>query len=205
VDAFDAKEGKEISFDAAACAFGYRDSLFKHEPRFVITNVTLRLEKYGQPRIGYADLKAAQLNGADLSMPGAIGQTVRAIRAQKFPDLSAYGTAGSFFKNPIITAERFAALAAKYGAVPSFPQGDGVKVPLAYILDHILSLRGYRKGPTFLFGNQPLVLVAEPDAHASDVDTLARELEDRVHAATGITIEREVRNLNAHEFQTRSA
>lgn len=203
VEAFDVETGQSVLLDPNACAFGYRDSRFKHESRLIITRVSFRLSANGVPRIGYADLKAAAADGKDLSTPSAIGETVRAIRARKFPDLSLFGTAGSFFKNPVISQERFAELAAKYGAVPSFPQENGIKVPLAYILDHVLSLRGYRSGPTFLFGNQPLVLVADPGASARDVDALARELETRVHEATGISIEREVRDLDAHEYRMR--
>ncbi|MGE5541235.1 MAG: UDP-N-acetylmuramate dehydrogenase [Bacillota bacterium] len=202
VIAVNATTGEQHTFDRDVCRFGYRDSRFKHEPELIITSVTFRLAKNSEPRIGYSDLKTAATEGEDLSTPAAIGPTVRTIRARKFPDLSQYGTAGSFFKNPIISQERFVELAKTYGAIPSFPQENGVKVPLAYILDHVLSLRGYRKGPTFLFGNQPLVLVADPTATANDVDALARELESRVREATGIEIEREVRNLDAHECRS---
>lgn len=179
--------------------FAYRDSRYKQEPHLIITEVTLRLTTTGTPRIGYADLTAAQERGEDMSTPAALGETVRKVRALKFPDLAEYGTAGSFFKNPILSPEQFAELTKRYGAVPSFPNPKGTKVPLAFILDRVLSLRGYRKGPTFLFGNQPLVLVADTGATAHDVDALAKEIETRVLEATDISIEREVRTLNAHE------
>ena len=72
--------------------------------------------------------------------------------------------------------------------------GD-VKIPLAYILDKVLGLRGYGNGHARLFENQPLVLVADRDAHASDVDALANDVAQKVFDATGITIEREVRSI----------
>ncbi len=195
----DAAVGLTESFDAERCRFGYRDSRFKHEPNLIITSVTLSLSKKGEPQIGYADLTRAREEGMDLTTPVSIGESVRAIRSLKFPNLQEFGTAGSFFKNPILTQEQFVRLAERHGAVPSFPQENGIKVPLAFILDRVLQLRGFRKGPAFLFGNQPLVLVADTGATAQDVDALASEIESRVFDATGITIEREVRALTAHE------
>ena len=95
--------------------------------------------------------------------------------------------------------EQFSELSKRYGAIPSFPAKAGVKIPLAFILDRVLALRGYRVGRVFLFGNQPLVLVADKGAFARDIEALATALEKRVFEETGISIEREVRNLSAHE------
>lgn len=200
VEAFDAVTHEMRTFRNEECRFGYRDSRFKHEPNLIITRVTFALLEAGTPRIGYADLTAVAQRGEDLSSPTAIGEAVREIRSHKFPDLAEFGTAGSFFKNPILSETAFRELAERYGAVPSFPQVNGIKVPLAFILDRVLNLKGYRKGAAFLFGNQPLVLVADEGARASDIDALAREIETRVHDTTGITIEREVRDLSFHEY-----
>lgn len=200
VDAYDTRTATPATFDRTACGFGYRDSRFKHEPWLVITSVVFRLTRSGSPRIGYADLRTAHEQGDDLTTPKAIGESVRQIRARKFPDRSLFGTAGSFFKNPVVSDETFGTLAKRYGALPSFPMGSQVKIPLAYILDKILGLRGYRHERAFLFGNQPLVLVAEQDATAHDVEVLACDIERKVCEATGIVIEREVRMIAAHEW-----
>jgi UDP-N-acetylmuramate dehydrogenase len=206
VTAYDVGTGTWHTFENAECGFSYRDSRFKHEPNLIITAVTFALSVTSGPHVEYADLIRVRDAGVDLSTPAAIGEAVRAVRAGKFPDLSEFGTAGSFFKNPIVTQEMYDALsekfreeAAPYGGIPQYPVPGQVKIPLAFILDKILGMRGYRQGPTFLFGNQPLVLVADPSARALDVDLLAREIETRVHAATGIIIEREVRMLDAHQ------
>ncbi len=201
VDAIDVRTDTSVTFARDACGFSYRDSRFKHEPWLIITHITVCLAYAGVPQIGYSDLHTAHEHGEDLGSPRAIGQTVRNIRAQKFPDLAVYGTAGSFFKNPIISQNRFKELTKHYGALPSFPMEQGVKIPLAYILDKILGLRGYKHEHTFLFGNQPLVLVAEAGASAHEVDTLAQEIEKKVVEATGISIEREVRNIHTHEWK----
>ncbi|MGB4076625.1 MAG: UDP-N-acetylmuramate dehydrogenase [Minisyncoccia bacterium] len=195
VEVLDTTRGTLESFSLKDCELGYRDSRFKHDRTLVILRVTVRLRKEGHARTDYSDLKAAVAAGADVSTPAHVGDAVRSIRARKFPDLAEYGTAGSFFKNPIVTDEVFGQLKDRYGSVPSFPHVSGIKIPLAFILDHILNLRGFRMHRAFLFGAQPLVLVLEPGGTSEDIEALAREVEQRVHDATGIRIEREVRSM----------
>lgn len=200
VEVLDMETGSTLTLPASKLALGYRDSIFKHEPRYVILSATFRLHTWGTPHIGYPDLMRAQEAGITLQHPNDIAAAVREIRRQKFPDLAAFGTAGSFFKNPVVTQEAFLELTRTHGALPSFPQGERVKIPLAFILDKLLSLKGYRAGKAFLFGNQPLVLVADRGADARDVEVLASEIEKKVFDATGIRIEREVRDVHAHEL-----
>lgn len=195
VEAYDASAKAFVTLKADECKLAYRDSRFKHEPNLVITKMTLALAKEGLPRIEYGDLLRAREEGVDLTTPSTIGEAVRAIRSGKFPSLDEYGTAGSFFKNPVLSQESYDALTERYGAVPRFPNPAGIKVPLAFILDKALSLRGYRQGRAWLFGAQPLVLVLDKNSDAKEVEELARYVEARVHEATGITIEREVRSM----------
>lgn len=195
VEVYDALTNQVTQIAAGSCQFGYRDSRFKHESNLIILSVTFSLSRGSAPRVGYADLAAAVARGEDLSTPAAIGNVVRRIRGGKFPDLATCGTAGSFFKNPIISHEQHAALAQVLGAVPSFPVAGGVKVPLAFILDRMLGLRGHRTGHVSLFGNQPLVIVVDRGATAHEVDMFAHDIAERVKNATNISIEREVRNF----------
>ena len=198
---YDASSKTVYSLSPAECEFGYRQSRFKKEPTLIITNVTFKLSREGTPHIGYPDLQTAKAEGVTLETPSDIADAVRAIRGRKFPDLNTFGTAGSFFKNPILTQEQFAGLSREYGAIPSFPHPDGVKVPLAFILDKVLMLKGYKKGHTFLFGNQPLVVVAEPGATSKEIESLAQEIEKKVFDTTHIVIEREVTNIFSHEIK----
>lgn len=179
----------------ADCEFSYRDSIFKRSPHLIVTEVTLKLSKEPSPNITYGDLLKAKEEGKDLSTPEAIGKVVREIRSHKFPDLREYGTAGSFFKNPILSQKKYEELIAKYGSIPQFPNPNGIKIPLAFVLDKVLSLRGYNKGNAFLFGAQPLVLVLSRNGRAEEVEQLAKEIEEKVFSATEIRIEREVRTL----------
>jgi UDP-N-acetylmuramate dehydrogenase len=197
VEAFDTQARALVRLSAGECGLSYRESRFKQEPRFIITRIALRLVRAPRPNVSYADLQNAKASGVPLYTPQQIGDAVRAIRSRKFPDLAACGTVGSFFKNPAITAAAYAALQETYPELPGFalPGGTSVKVPLAWILDRVLTLRGYRLGPVRLFETQPLVLVADFGATKRDVDALAADIAKRVRDATGIVIEREVRTL----------
>lgn len=196
VHAYDTRTDTLVTFTPSACAFGYRESRFKHDRSLVITAVEFRLEATGAPMLSYADLARARDEGVSLATPLDVGEAVRAIRAQKFPDLSVYGTAGSFFKNPVITTDAYAALLERHPELPGFANGTEVKVSLAWILDHVLGLRGYALGAAELYERQPLVLVARAGAHARDVVALAEAVAMRVKDVTGISIEREVRMLS---------
>jgi UDP-N-acetylmuramate dehydrogenase len=194
VEALD-ESGAVRRFRNDECAFGYRESRFKRDASLVITKVALRLSRAAKPRLSYKDLAAKAAEGMPLSTPAEVGSAVRSIRSGKFPDLREWGTAGSFFKNPVVTPEAYAELRERYPEIPGFPQADGVKVPLAWILDRVLDLRGHALGKARLFQMQPLVIVAERGASAHEVEALAYDVAARVRDATGIDIEREVRSL----------
>ncbi len=184
-----------ISKDEAQ--FAYRDSIFKHKRDLIITHATFLLSSTPAARLTYADLAKAKEAGAQLTTPTEIGEAVRVIRSKKFPDLTVEGTAGSFFKNPIISEAKASELKAIYPELPTYPAGEHlVKISLAWVLDHVLSLRGYRVGSVRLFENQPLVLVASNGARAEDIEQVAREIVLRVEEKIGITIEREVETIS---------
>ena len=192
-DVIDRATGTKRRVMPAEAAFAYRSSFFKSNRDMIIVRVALRLAKRSVPNTAYADLAREEALGVPLVTALDVVRAVRTIRARKFPDIAHEGTAGSFFKNPVVSSEHAAELGARFPGLPVFPQGDGrVKLPLAWILDHALGLRGYAKGPVRLYEKQPLVLVARRGATAGDVDALADEVRERVLAVTGIAIEREV-------------
>ncbi len=192
-DVIDTTTGKRRRITHSEAAFAYRTSFFKERRECVIVRVALRLARRATPNISYPDLARARASGESLATPIEIARAVRAIRAKKFPQNVEEGTAGSFFKNPIIPRELADSLAQRFGGLPLFPQADGrVKISLAWLLDKALSLKGYAKGRARLYEEQPLVIVANVGATAAEVDALAHEVAERVLKATGITIEREV-------------
>lgn len=190
-----AETGAVERLEKDACAFAYRDSIFKHNKNLIVLSVAFLLRKDGTPQLSYKDLAKAKESGEDLSTPSKVAHVVRAIRAKKFPDTQTHGTAGSFFKNPIITTALYDTLTAKYGEIPSFPSVAGIKIPLAFVLDSLLQLRGYRKGTVWLYSAQPLVLVADAGSTQKDIDALADEVVEKVKTTTNIFIEREVQTL----------
>lgn len=179
----------------SACSFGYRSSRFKQRPSEIILSVTFLLSNHPSPKLEYADMSRALEQGEDVSTPAAIGTVVRAIRARKFPDLTECGSAGSFFKNPIITNDSFLKLQELHPELPGYHNEHGVKVPLGFILDRVLGLRGYRQGNVRLYEHQALVLVADGTATSTEVNVFAESIASLVEKKTGLKIEREVQNF----------
>jgi UDP-N-acetylmuramate dehydrogenase len=198
VEVFDTTTRASVRMPAIMCAFGYRDSIFKKPEgkKFIVTRVAFRLSKQFTQNIAYKDLTTF-FAGKVPSSAHEVRNAVLAIRAKKFPDMATTGTAGSFFKNPLISKDLFATLRETYPDVLGFPAGDAhIKVSLAWILDHVLHLNGVRVGNVSFFHAQPLVLCAHDGARAEEIDSCARDVARRVFAATGITIEREVQMLS---------
>jgi UDP-N-acetylmuramate dehydrogenase len=196
-EVFDHARGVTRRVEAAEAALSYRTSLFKGRHDFIILRIALSLSDRGEPDTSYADLAALREEGAALTTPGHVASAVRSVRAKKFPRDE--GSAGSFFKNPVVSGEVLASLTERFPGLPAYPVAPAEagapshkKIPLAWLLDKALGLAGYARGPVRLFERQPLVIVAMRGARASDVEALAREVEDRVAEAFGIMIEREV-------------
>ncbi len=204
VRTIDIETGAEKVFSNAECGFSYRDSFFKkpEAKKYIIVSVTFSLRLGGQgdgmANLSYKDIKAYfATTGVVAPSQAQVRGAVISIRTGKFPNLSTTGTAGSFWKNPIISKEQFARISAAYPLIPSFPvDGEGtsahVKVPLAWVLDNVCGLKGFKMGLAGLFEKQPLVLVAEKGASSKDVNRLADFVARTVKDKTGIEIEREV-------------
>jgi UDP-N-acetylmuramate dehydrogenase len=184
------------------CAFDYRDSVFKHDARLVVTRAALRLRTISAPNLTYRDLKT-HFDGQAPHL-SEIRDAVIAIRSAKFPDLSREGSAGSYFKNLILPAEKAEELKKQYPDMPLFPMPEttGVKVPIAWLLDHVLHLNGFHMGTARVFEGQPIVLVADRGAYARDVQALAAYVRERVRETLGIEMEEEVKIISNLKSQT---
>ncbi|HTK33046.1 MAG TPA: UDP-N-acetylmuramate dehydrogenase [Candidatus Paceibacterota bacterium] len=128
--------------------------------------------------------------------PLHVREAVIDIRWHKLPDWNTWGTAGSFFKNPIITQEKFDQLKAKYPGMPGFRDVGGVKIPLGWILDNVCHLKGVMIGGVGTYEKQALVIVTKPGVKAKEVVDFTHDLMKQVKGATGITIEAEVEWVN---------
>ena len=193
VRALDMRTGEEKIFAVSDCMFGYRASFFKtpEGKHYIVTGVTYKVTKIPTPRIHYNDL--VRTFGDSVPTLHEVREAIIAIRSKKFPDWHTFGTAGSFFKNPFISAEAFVALKIKYPEMPGYVNDDGsIKVPLGWILDKVLHIRGVREGNVGSYEGQSLVLVNYSNATAVEVDDFAKSIEEKVYDATGIRIAREV-------------
>ncbi len=183
------------------CRFGYRDSIFKRPEgkNFVVVNVFFKLWRKEQSNLEYKDLKEYFKDSKPNLLE--IRQAVLKIRAEKFPPLHLYGTAGSFFKNPIVGLSELSLLKDKFPEIPSFPQGKNLfKIPLAWILDKVCGFRGLKMENVGLYDKQPLVLVNFGEATFHEIFVFAEKVREEVKRLTGVNIEREVEYIGKDDL-----
>ena len=145
--AMDLHTGRSFELNAAQCAFGYRDSVFKHvaaEPggfglagRAAITHVRLRLPKPWKPVMGYLDLeRKCQESGIHAPDARQIFEWICEIRRAKLPDPAVLGNAGSFFKNPTVTPEQCVDIIAREPGIVHYQLADGrIKLAAGWLID----------------------------------------------------------------------
>lgn len=185
-------------FSNADCGYSYRRSIFNSTERgnYIVTGVKYRLHKNGQPRIAYADLKRHFQNCTAPSLR-EVSDAVRAIRRGKgmyiVPGDPDCRSAGSFFKNPIVSPEHYARIAAQEGVeVPHYPAADGaVKVPAAWILERAGFHKGYAMGEAGISTRHTLALVNRGSATAADIFALRDRIISEVQSRFGIRLEPE--------------
>lgn len=185
-------DGRAAVLGPEDCAFGYRDSVFKHAlaGRVVITRLVLRVSRRAAPRLAYGDL-ATRVGEAP--SPLAVAEAVCAVRREKLPDPAVLGNAGSFFKNPVIPAAQAEALLREHPQMPHFPLADGrVKLAAGWLIDRC-GLKGWRDGPFAVHDRQALVLVHHGGGSAQGLLEFAGRVANEVQGHFGITLEREPR------------
>ena len=186
------------------CGFGYRKSHFNTDwkNQFVILSVTFQLSKIAKPNLTYVDVK--KYFGEKINPTIAeIREAIIEIRKKKFPNLSEFGTAGSFFKNLILSQRHYDTLvyyskqnfseetvAMLEEIKTKFPIKQGIKIPSAFLID-ICGLKGKSAGGARLWEKQALVIVTSSGAKSSDVLELYNQVKAEVLAKTGMTLEPE--------------
>ncbi|WP_312417176.1 UDP-N-acetylmuramate dehydrogenase [Pseudescherichia sp.] len=192
VDCVELATGHTLRLTAQECRFGYRDSIFKHEYQHshAIVAVGLRLPKAWQPVLTYGDL--ARLDPATATAQ-AIFDTVCNMRMSKLPDPKVNGNAGSFFKNPVVSAEVSQQLLTHYPEAPHYPQANGtVKLAAGWLIDRC-QLKGTTVGGAAVHRHQALVLINEHQATSKDVVALAHHVRQQVGEKFNVWLEPEVR------------
>lgn len=199
VNCFDREEREMVTFENADCRYGYRSSFFKEEGkgRYIITSVLFRLSREYSPKLDYGNIRAA-LGDRQPGTPDDVRRAVIGIRNAKLPDPAVTGSAGSFFKNPVISREHFNRIVTEAGPdvkVPHFDLEEGVKVPAAWMIERC-GLKGAQLGGAAVYDKQPLVIV-NLSGNASPEDVVA--LENKVIAAVkerfGVELHPEVEHI----------
>jgi len=232
----DTTDWSKTIFKTPELAYGYRDSMFKHcKGRYIVTSVLFKLTRKYSPKLDYGGVRAALeaqypgitaaaaasvvANGAPVLTPQMVRDAIIGIRRTKLPDPAEKGSAGSFFKNPVIPREHFerieaiaadraAAASSKAGsgsgetagtpapAVPHFDLPDGtVKVPAAWLIDS-LGFRGAVRGGAKVYDKQPLVIVNESGtASPEEIMALEQEIITKVWETYDIELHPEVEHV----------
>ena len=206
VRALDLKEGRVVVLPKPACGFRYRASIFNttERGRYIILRVNYRLKRGGAPGLKYADLQAhfAERSAGKKTPPSLaeVRDAVRAIRRSKGM-LLVLGdddcrSAGSFFKNPVLSEAEFSQLAARAAAkdlkIPSYPALDAQhKVSAAWLVEHSGFSKGYAMGNAGISHKHALALINRGEAKASDIVGLKDEIQRGVQGAWGVLLEPE--------------
>ena len=197
VEAYDREHGGFVRLAAAACAFAYRDSLFKQQPdRHIVSAVEFRLPHAFAPRLGYSGLAEELLAMGIEGDPRAsqVAEAVIRIRRRKLPDPALLGNAGSFFKNPIVPAAQAEALLAEHPSLPLFRgnAADSRKLSAAWLIDQC-GWKGHRDDDAGVSETHALVLVNHGSASGLQLLNLARRIAASVQQRFGVAIEPEPR------------
>jgi UDP-N-acetylmuramate dehydrogenase len=196
LEAWDLQDGKVRMFTLNDCHFGYRESVFKglYKGRFIILSVTFRLNREPVFHTGYGAIREelARMNIRELSIR-AISDVVTRIRTAKLPDPAVIGNAGSFFKNPTIPNEQFAALKARFPDIVGYPDPAGrmTKLAAGWLIEQC-GWKGYRRGDAGCHATQALVLVNYGHATGREIYDLSEDILRSVQQQFGVTLEREV-------------
>ena len=203
---YDTQEEEFVNFDVSECGYGYRDSIFKKpeiKGRYIVTHVVFALSRTPQPKLDYGHLKdAVDAVGCDLT-PALIRKVIIKIRKEKLPEPSVMGSAGSFFKNPVVAREHFARIEAEAKAelgaeynVPHYDLPDGtVKIPAAWMIERC-GWKGRRSGNAAVYDKQPLVIVNYTgEAYPEEIISLENRIIDSVKKKFDIVLHPEVEHI----------
>lgn len=188
------QDGSVHRFDHQACHFGYRDSVFKniYKGQFIIHEVILRLNKKPTFHVEYGAVRntLSEMGVTELSIK-AISDAVIKIRREKLPDPKQIGNAGSFFKNPIVSASVFKTIQDKHPEIPFFVSDDHYKIPAAWLIEQC-HWKGRRVGNIGVHQQHSLVLVNYGGGDGRAIKQLAKDIQDSVMEKFSIEILPEV-------------
>lgn len=191
--AMDRLNGELKEFSLQDCAFGYRDSVFKHQTgRWLILRVRFALTFAARLHLDYGPVRQRlEEQGIKDPTPVHVSKAICAIRSEKLPDPAVLGNAGSFFKNPLVPADVAARIKQAHPGLVTYPQPDGqVKLAAGWLIEQA-GWKGFREGDAGVHALQSLVLVNYGSASGHDLLNLAQRIQADVLERFGVTLEME--------------
>jgi UDP-N-acetylmuramate dehydrogenase len=194
--AFDIEKEKFVVFDNRDCKFGYRESVFKeksHWQKYIITDITLKLNKGGKPSVNYESLSGRVKENPTLEN---VRMAILEVRREKLEDSGKIGNAGSFFKNPIVSLTQKSKLEKEFPGIKIFPFGNEFKVSAAWLIENAgWKAKAYKSAG--VSSKHALILInATGEAKAEDILELSEKIIEDVNNKYGIKLEREVQLIN---------
>ena len=191
--ALDRRSGELREFDLAQCDFAYRDSLFKREAgRWLILRVRFALSRSAALHLDYGPVRQ-RLSEQGVAEPTAmdVSRAICEIRSEKLPDPAQLGNAGSFFKNPLVSAEQAERLRAEHADLVAYPQADGrVKLAAGWLIERA-GWKGFREGDAGVHRLQALVLVNYGQATGGQLLALAQRIQADIARRFAVELEME--------------
>jgi UDP-N-acetylmuramate dehydrogenase len=195
LEAFSMETGERRVFSKKECEFGYRESVFKRALRdkYLISSVTYKLSRNPVLNTSYGAI-SNELQTMGVVDPGIsdVSQAVIRIRQSKLPDPKVIGNAGSFFKNPEVSEEKYRTLLAEFPKLVAFPLDNGnFKLAAGWLIEQC-GLKGFEMNGAAVHEKQALVLVNKNNSRGSDIYQLSELVLQKVMDKFGVALEREV-------------
>lgn len=191
--ALDRQTGDLRDFSLEECDFAYRDSYFKRNPgRWIILRVRFALDRIAPLHLDYGPVRQ-RLAEHGVEQPSAtdVSEAICSIRREKLPDPAELGNAGSFFKNPLVSAELAERIRGEHPGVVAYPQADGaVKLAAGWLIEQA-GWKGYRDGDAGVHRMQALVLVNYGRATGEQLHELAEKIQHDILERFGVELEME--------------
>ncbi|MBK8671650.1 MAG: UDP-N-acetylmuramate dehydrogenase [Bacteroidetes bacterium] len=195
LEAIDLTTGETIIFTNKDCQFGYRESIFKNQQKnkFFIYSVTFRLNKKPILNLNYGDIQKKLIeNGCVNPTIKEVSNAIIEIRNSKLPNPKEIGNAGSFFKNPEVSIEKYSELFLLFPSMPKYDLPNGnVKIPAAWLIEQC-GFKGKKYGNTGNHAKQALVIVNYGNASGIEIYNHAILVQKEVEIKFGILLSAEV-------------
>jgi len=200
VEYVDLSDGSTHILDNSSCQFGYRDSVFKRDLKekafisYVVFKLYKTTEKSYELKLDYKDIQVEMdqrwLAIEQISVKD-VADMITVIRRRKLPDWTQIGTAGSFFKNPIVSVQEFQELKGKESLLVGYEVVGWIKLSAGQLIE-LAGLKGIEKWSVGTYKNHALVLVHHGWGKGSDIAALAKDIQEAVYAKFAVWLEPEV-------------